>query len=178
MVKLPTSKKHLKKLAYKLAEQEVVENLLHSYLNWWTKQEIQNIVRNGNLVILPLPDQGIQIAHYFITRTNNAWKIASSRSNKTFTFTDKLGAIFYCLFEYKKLYVRSAELLNQSTLLSKLENDEKIYRHKYNMACSKRDGFGQDLWQARLSNTMPQLNLARDQLQKMIKQAKYIKIWD
>ena len=76
------------------------------------------------------------------------------------------------------MYQSSAELLLQDTLLGKLESDEQFYRHKYTIALKKQDSFKQDLWQARLSYTTPHVNLAREHLQKMIKRAKYIKIWD
>lgn len=161
-----------------MAQAQVVENLFNFYLTWWTKQEINTLVNQGNLVILPLENQGLQIAHYQISPARNRWLVKNLRSEKSYLFTEKLSAVFYCLYEHKRRYNQSAELLYQDDLLGKLENDEHIYRHKYIMARKKQDHFAQDLWQARLSETVPRLNFAKDQLQKMIKQAKYIKIWD
>jgi hypothetical protein len=178
MAKSRTSKKQIKRRAYEMAQAQVVENLLTYYLDWWSKQEIHNLVKQNNLVILPLENNGIQISHHSITAHNSSWRVRSNRHDRILMFTEKLSAIFYCLFEHKKLYQRSAEIYYQDRLLGKLENDEQLYRHKYIMAQRKQDQFDQDLWEARLSDTVPRLNLAREQLQKMIKRAKYIKIWD
>jgi hypothetical protein len=178
MAKSRTSKKQVKRMAYEMAEIQVAETLVNCYLTWWTKQEIQSLIKNGDLFILPLPNQGLQIAHFTITPANQLHEVQSGRSDKKLIFSDRLNALFYCLFECKKQFVYSAELLNQDELCRKLENDEKTYRHKYIMASSKKDYFQQDLCNARLSDTMPRLNFAREQLQKMIKRAKYIKIWD
>jgi hypothetical protein len=178
MAKSRTSKKQIKRLAYEMAQAQVVENLFNFYLTWWSKQEIHSLVKNNSLVILPLDNNGLQIAYYTVFQRNNSWHVTSARNDKQFIFTDRMSAIFYCLFEYKKLYNRSAEILYQDNQLRKLENDEKFYRHKYSMALNKHDQFKQDLWESRLSEAVPKLNLARDQLQKMIKRAKYIKIWD
>ena len=130
------------------------------------------------MFILPLPNNSLQIAHFTIKSVDRLYEVHSQRSEKIVIFSDRLNAFFYCLYEYKKFFVSSAELLNQDMLCRKLENDEKSYRHKYITACSKHDYFQQDLWNARLSDTIPRLNFAREQLQKMIKRAKYIKIWD
>lgn len=178
MAKSRTTKKQIKHMAYRMAEAEVVENLLNYYLTWWTKQEIQNLVQQGNLIIIPLENNGLQVAHFTILANNKSWTVKNSRSTTQFTFTEKLCALFYCLYEHKKMYKSSSELFLQDRLLSKLENDELFYRHKYTIALKKQDSFKQDLWAARLSSTTPCVNLAREQLQKMIKRAKYIKIWD
>jgi hypothetical protein len=178
MAKSRTSKKRIKHLAYRMAEAQVVENLLNYYLTWWTKQEIQNLVKQGDLVILPLENDGLQVAHFKILPDHKIWKVVNAKSSRELCFNEKLCALFYCLYEHKKMYRSSAELLLQDTLLGKLENDEQFYRHKYTIALKKQDRFKQDLWEARLSYTTPHVNLAREQLQKMIKRAKYIKIWD
>lgn len=178
MAKSRTTKKRIKRMAYKMAEAQVVENLLNYYLTWWTKQEIQNLVQQGSLIIIPLENDGLQVAHFTIMPNNKTWIVKNSRSSRLLHFNEKLCALFYCLYEHKKMYQSSAELLLQDTLLGKLESDEQFYRHKYTIALKKQDSFKQDLWQARLSYTTPHVNLAREHLQKMIKRAKYIKIWD
>ncbi len=178
MAKSPTSKKQIKRLAYRMAEAQVVENLFNYYLTWWTKQEIHNLVKQGSLVIIPLENHSLQVSHFRISPYKKIWQVSSSRSSVTLDFNEKLSALFYCLYEHKKMYRSSAELLLQDNLLGKLENDEQFYKHKYTIAQKKQDGFKQELWEARLSSTTPHVNLAREQLQKMIKRAKYIKIWD
>lgn len=178
MAKSRTSKKQIKRQAYEMAQAQVVENLLNYYLTWWTKQEIQNLVHQGNLIIIPLENEGLQVAHFSIVPDNKIWRVSSSRSSQQLCFNEKLSALFYCLYEHKKMYQSSTELLLQDRLLGKLENDEQFYRHKYTIALKKHDTFKQELWEARLSSTTPYVNMVREQLQKMIKRAKYIKIWD
>ena len=179
MAESRTAKKRIKKLAHKIAEEQVIDELLTTYLNWWTRQEIQNLVSKGTLLLLPAEHgTGYIIGQFTLKQQEGYWVAVNQSNDVTLTFYDKLASIFYCLFEYRKMYRKSAELWNCDSKLRKLDNDQKLYRHKYKIACEQKNSFAQDLWQARLSDVTPQLMHTQEQLQKMINWAKYIKIWD
>lgn len=179
MAESPITKNRFKKLARKLAEEQVVEELLSTYLNWWTRQEIHKLVSQGTLLLLPTErGQGYIIGHFTLQKQDTYWAALNRRNDKTLVFYDKLAGIFYCLFEHRQMYKKSMELWQYDSKLRKLDNDQRLYRHKYKIACEQKDGFAQDLWQARLSDVTPQLEYVQEQLQKMINWAKYIKIWD
>ena len=174
-----TTKKRIKKLARKLAEQEIAEELMATYLNWWTKQEIHNLVSTGTLVMLPQGQgQSYIIGKNSLEKLDNYWLVTSTQSDVKLLFKEKMSAVFYCLYEHKRMYHASREIWQQDDILRKLDNDQSLYRHKYKIACEKQNSFAQDLWQARLSDVTPRFQDARERLQKMINRAKYIKIWD
>ncbi len=174
-----STKNRIKKLARKIAEKEIAEELMATYLNWWTKQEILHLMNKGTLVVLPAEQgQGYIIGRLRLHKANGCWSVTSDYRDKELVFADKMAAVFYCLYEHKHMFKSSHELWQQDAVLRKLDNDQKFYRHKYKIACEKSNGFAQDLWEARLSDVTPRLLNAQDQLQKMITRAKYIKIWD
>jgi hypothetical protein len=179
MAALPITKKQARRLSTKLAELSVAEELFTTYLAVWTRQEVQDLITQGNLVVLNIPAKnGYRIGKFEVADIGGAWEVTNSGNDNRVTFGEKKSAVFYCLLEYKNMYNRSKELLFQDNEVYKLELDQKLYRHKYKQACQSKDSFGQDLCRARLSDINPRLGYAREQLEKLINSAKYIKIWD
>lgn len=166
-----------KKQARRLAELKVAEELFTTVLAYWTKQEVQSLVRSGTLVVLRIPN-GYRIGQFRMTAMNEMWHVTNEFNDLNYEFANKSAAVFFCLLECKLQYRRSKELLYQDAEVNRLEKDQRILNHKYKKACISKDTFGQDLYQARLSDTNPKLAFAREQLEKLIKSAKYIKIWD
>lgn len=166
-----------KKQARQLAEIKVAEELFTTVLAYWTRQEVQSLVRNGTLLVLRIPN-GYRIGSFRMTARNEMWYVTNEFNDLNYEFANKSAAVFFCLFEYKRYFQRSKELLHQDAEVNRLEKDQRILNHKYKKACTSKDTFGQDLYQARLSDINPKLAFAREQLEKLIKSAKYIKIWD
>jgi hypothetical protein len=179
MVASHITKKRRKQKAYKLAEQQVAEEIMTTYLSWWSKQQIQTLVNTGELIMLPLPNSnGYRINQYDVYPDSGAWAVDNKNNDKKILFSSKISAVMYCLLEYKKLYKRSIELRAQDQSVRRLDHDYQLYRHKYKSASAAHDGFAQDLYDARLSDVGPKLTAAQEYLDKLINSAKYIKIWD
>ena len=173
------SKKQRKQKAYRLAQQQVAEEVVSAYLSWWAGQEVQRLINKGTLLVIPTDSgTGYRIGHFKTTKEGEWWKVTNERSSREMMFSGKFPAVFYCLFECKKLYKKSQELLNQDNIVRQLDNDSRLYRHKYKRACELKNSFAQDLWLARSSDVNPRLTTAQEELQKLINSAKYIKIWD
>jgi hypothetical protein len=179
MAVLPTTKKQRKQQAYHLAEQQVAEELMATYLNWWSKQQIQTLINTGELIMLPLPNSnGYRINQYDVYPEFGWWSVANKNTDRKIIFSSKISAVMFCLLECKKIYSRSMELHTQDQTVRKLDQEYQMYRHKYKSASAAHNGFAQDLWLARLSDVGPRLTAAREYLDKLINSAKYIKIWD
>ena len=179
MAASPTTKKRVKKIARQMAEVQVAEELFGHYLNYWTQKEVSTLVKNGVLVVLPLEHrQGYQVGKYHIWKHNDSWIVLNIGNDSSIRFRDRLAAVFYSVFESRKLFHRAQEIWQADQLVRRLDYDQSFYRHKYKKACELHNEFAQDLYQARLSDVVPQLDFAQEHLQKMIKSAKYIKIWD
>jgi hypothetical protein len=179
MVASHISKKQRKQKAYKLAEQQVAEELVAAYLSWWAGQEVQRLINKGTMLVLPAEKgTGYRIGYFTATKEGEWWRVVNERSSVELQFSSKFPAIFYCLFECKRLYKKSQELLYQDNMVRQLDNDSRLFRHKYKRACELKNSFAQDLWLARSSDVNPRLTAAQEELQKLINSAKYIKIWD
>jgi hypothetical protein len=173
------SKKQRKQKAYDLAQQQVAEEVVSAYLSWWAGQEVQRLINKGTLLVIPADSgTGYRIGHFKTTKEGEWWRVISDRHSTELQFSSKISAVFYCLFECKNLLHKSQELLSHDTMVRQLDNDSRLYRHKYKRACELKNSFAQDLWLARSSDVNPRLTAAQEELQKLINSAKYIKIWD
>jgi len=182
MAKSRTSKKRNPKIlkkATQLAGIQVAEELTVAYVDWWMQQEIKRLISSNTLVILPAPGgDTYQISTSTITKRKECWEVTSSRNDKIKIFSSRESAVFYCLFDYKKLYVRAQEISIYDSHVLNLETDRRFLKHKYMQAREKGQGFEMDLYEARLSDVVPKLEHAKDYLQKLLNSAKYIKLWD
>ena len=174
-----TVKKRAKKLAHKLAEEQVLHELFDHYLVHWSKQELGSLIKQNKLIVLPLDNpKGYQIGRFQLWQQHKNWNVRDIINETTFVFYDKQAAVFYCMFEMLQKYNRSREIKYQDNWVNKLDQDHEFFRHKYKIAQQSKNLFAQDLCEARLSDIKPRLEFAQEQLQKMITSAKYIKIWD
>jgi hypothetical protein len=182
MAKSHTTKKHrnkkLIKKAQQLAEQQVAEELKFAYVDWWVKRELERLVANNVLIIHPEESKSYRIAYFKISQCGDTWQVVNERNQQTLVFSGKSSAVFYCLFEHKQYFDKSRELLTYDRSVQNLESNRKFLSHKYKQAQEKKDGFAQDLCEARLSDVVPRLDDAKEQLQKILNSAKYIKLWD
>jgi hypothetical protein len=182
MAKSHITKKHrnkkLIKQAQQLAEQQVAEELKFAYVDWWVKRELERLVANNVLIIHPEENKSYRIAYFKISQYGDVWHVTNERDRRTLVFSVKSSAVFYCLFEHKQYFDKSQELLIYDRSVQNLESNRKFLNHKYKQALEKKDEFAQDLCEARLSDVVPRLDNAKEQLQKILNSAKYIKLWD
>jgi hypothetical protein len=179
MAKSPTKRnQELKKKARALAEEAVAQDLIYTYLNWWTRKQVDQLVHTGNLVIMPA-DNGYMLGkHQIINNQNDGWTVLNQHDDILGYFSTCQTAVLYSLFEQKHLYSRSNVLKICDHEVIKLDNNVRYFRHKYKHAIANGQGFKADLWEARLSDSVPKLEHAKDELQKLVISAKYMKVWD
>lgn len=174
-----TTKKQRKKAAWQMATEQVAEEVVTAYLSWWTKQEIQRLISNGALVVYPAANgKGHYVCNSHVWKDGGWWRVQKNNSDTILTFFDRQAAIFYCLFDHKKMFQKSLDILQHDYTVRKLEQDQQIYKYKYKQAQETNNWFARDLWNARLSDVNPRLEQAEEQLRKLVNSAKYIKLWD
>lgn len=180
MAASPTKKKQVKKLARNLAEKQVVADIMYTYLNWWTRQEIDRLVTSGELLLIPAEHGGYYVGKYLITQTTHSgWEVCDAWGDHIGYFSGCQIAVFYSMFEQKNWFKKATDLKRQDREFLKLDNDVKFYHHKYKQARATGSGFDVDLWEARLSDSTPRLDHAREELQKLVTSAKYTnKVWE
>ena len=92
-----------------------------------------------------------------------------------FDFFSRKDAIFYCIAMHQKEHILANEIKNSDALLGKLEFDAMQYRAGYKNAIEKGDGFREDYYSARYTDTMDRLEEVKKELKKTLNLAKYIK---
>jgi len=173
-----TKKRQIKKLAESMAVEKVMDDLMGAYVDIWAHKELDNLIKSGFLVFMPISN-GYQIGKYSIVKVSSGrWQVLNQWHETMAELFNNQSAVFYAIFEQQKQYSKSQELLLQDRIVGNLLSDYELYRHKYKRACSTQDAFGCDLCMARLSDLTPKLAHASDQLKKLVKLAKYNKVWE
>lgn len=169
-------KSYIKNVNKKFSVDTLV-NGAHKYVRNWTKQEATKILRT-ELVILPT-SWGLQVGKYAVKYKNNMWQVFNVFDELVDYFSCKQSAVTYCVLEQTNRIKTSMELRHQDTRLSKLVQDQTNYLRRRITALKNNDSVTVDVIDARMSESDSLLNLARKDLEKTLRNTKYLKgIWE
>jgi hypothetical protein len=181
-----TAKKRHKKFnkkiyekATKLATDEAVEQVLLGYLSIWSTKELNRICAVHDFVCVPLGKDHYRVGRFDLEKQPNGyWLVSDCDGYAQHEFGNQQAAVFFCLYETRHLYARAREFKDCDNELSKTRQEVNYLREKLRRASLKKDNFGIDLFQARLSNMLPKLLVCETNLQKTLISAKYSKVWE
>jgi hypothetical protein len=175
--KKPT--KNLVELANTQAATETIAQLLARLLDKWTKSELSRLVANNRLVCIDLSKNLYRIGNHTLQKhKDQSWSVRGIDGQFVHSFISKHAAVFYCLYESKRMYHKSREFLNMDAELDRMSKQVTEYVTYLKLAIEHKDTFKQDLYIARLSYAAPKLELLETNLQKSIISAKYSKVWE
>lgn len=106
---------------------------------------------------------------------NKCWSVYEKNTH-VFDFFTRKDAIFYCIAVHQKQLSLADEIKTQDSLLSRLEFEAILYRHRYKNATNKRDEWGIEYYSTKYTETMNRLDQVKKDLQKTLNLAKYIKV--
>ena len=156
---------------------EDLAKLAQKYVQNWTRTEAQKMIRD-ELVILPTK-WGLQVGKYAVKNAGFMWHVYNIFEELVESFTCKQSAVTYCILEQTNRFNMAQELQRQDTRISKLEQDQTNYVRRRAAALKDKDSITVDMLEARLSESDSLLNLAREDLEKTLIKAKYLKgIWE
>jgi hypothetical protein len=142
----------------------------------FTEQELDRI--SGGPRDLPFCYQigfDVLVGHYKVVKIDNrCWRVVNGTTN-IFDFFSRKDAIFYCIALHQKEHTLANDIKKADTLLGRLEVDAIQYRSGYKKAVEKGDGFREDYYSARYTDTMDRLEEVKKELKKTLNLAKYIK---
>ena len=152
-------------------------NLATHYIKHWTKNEAHRLAKQ-ELAIIPAK-WGFRVGKYFVKDTNQGWRVENPSNELINNFTSKRSAVAWCIMYQSDRFKISERLLAQDSKLSKLLQDQMNYSYSKQQAYKKRDYFTVDVIEARLAQTVQHLEYARNDLEKTLNSAKYLKgIWE
>lgn len=168
-----------KKRAAVRAQIETAADLVSGYVKHWTRQEADRLLKTESTPLIVPTKTGWKIGRYeIVTQTQGYWTVFDSNKEHPLDFAEKRSAILYCISHQTRRYSLAQDVLLKDQHYAKLNTDYIYYEHCIRRASKRGDMFAVDALRARSDDTKHKLETARNDLQKTLNQAKYIKIWD
>jgi hypothetical protein len=178
MAKSATAKKS--KIKYRASKQEQ-ESMGHAvdlavqYVNQWKLHEITRMIQRKAPVCIPVGDRGYVVGHHVvIPTTEGTWDLHGYSRGKINNFSSPGAALAYSMCDQSGRIKIAQEIMESDRLVQKYQ--ENLARGKYRLAQARARN---DIWRMDFFTTLTQesqlyLTDARNQLQKNLKQTKYM----
>ena len=158
---------------------DAVIQLAAQYISAWTQKEFTQISVNKKIpLIWPIPGGGYIIGHRRIVPHQGYWQLQDYSHRPVHTFDSKQSAIFYSLCDQVKSYHLADMIRITDSEVMRLKNDVIHYDRSLERGIKQKDTVAISIWSARLDEARIKLAAVQIQLQKSIKSAKYLKVWD
>lgn len=149
------------------------------YISAWTQREFAALAKNKKMPLCwPLESGGYVIGKNRVLPYNGYWQLQNHNHEPVHVFESKQSAIFYCLCEHIKSTHLADNIRVADNKSLRLKNDVAHYSASLERAIQRKNSFDIDVWSARLDDAKLRLKMAQEQLQKAIKSAKALKVWD
>jgi hypothetical protein len=181
MVKSYTRRKFVKKKATNKPPDQITQltNAATDYIKQWTRRELGKIQDNQETNICIPVKNGYKIGLYNLrVNANKTCEVYDRNEDLVHVFENKISAVLYTIYTIKKKYYQADQLLALDTEINKNYTDMLSLRRGLERARLEKDFVSMDIRQNRLEIAEKQLALARDQISKIHKEAKYLKVWE
>lgn len=147
------------------------------YVVEWTTSEARRLLRQE--LVITETARGYQVGKFTVENSGVTWIVNDQWGALINYFSCKKSAIIWCLLSQTGKLTASQKLLKEDSLVNKLSQDITYYTFGKQRALKNGDYFKADLCDARLTSTALPLSRARDDLEKTLNSAKYLKgIWE
>ena len=137
----------------------------------WAKKELAELRNSPNPICLQLTNGDFLVGTQKVHKVNDTcWTVDN------FEFRDKRCAIFYCALAHRSKFLEANSIRKLDTLVGKLEEDKLFFRYKLDKAHLLNDQFRIDLFGSRYDDSKKKLVQSKEQLEKIITQAKYLQV--
>jgi len=118
----------------------------------------------------------VLVGKYRVHKINEScWQVIEG-NQQLFDFFNRKDAIYYCIALHKEKIQLAKDIRDCDSLLNRLEFDASLYRLRYKKAQTKGDGWGQDFYSTRYTETMDRIENVKKEIKKNLNLAKYIKV--
>lgn len=178
MAKSATAKKS--KIKYRASQQEqdsigVAVDLAVRYVNQWKLDEIARMIQRKTPVCIPVGDRGYVVGHQAIIPSHDGtWDLHGYSRGKINTFSTRAAAVAYSMCDQSGKIKISQEIMESDRLVRKYQENLARSRHRLAQARARNDIWRMDLFTTMIQESQLYLTDAQDQLQKNLKQTKYM----
>ena len=157
---------------------QAVTTAASDYITQWTKHELHKLQRVETSPICIPTKNGYKIGLYSLKLfPNKTCEVYDHNTEYVHTFENKISAVLYAILSIKRRYAAAREIIQLDTEINKNYTDMLAFRRSINCALQRKDYDTVDVKVARLEIAETRLTLARDQVAKVHKHAKWHKIW-
>ena len=149
-------------------------------ISQWTQVQLSDIKKKQKLpVCWALSSGAYMIGNYLVEqKLTKTWRTSDHNREFVHNFVSKTAAILYCLCIQVGQLVLANKLRKHDAELGLLETDAEFFRYSLLTAKNNKNDFKISLWVARLTQNLAQQRHARSLLEKTLKSAKYLKLWE
>lgn len=177
MAKSHTTKQARAEFEVQLETLKTASEIVTAYVKRWSKDEIQRLIKNNELPLIPLKD-GLQVGRQKIKLVAQNWTLFNDYNEPLQNFTTKKSAALYSLLTQSRRYKSADEILGKDQKVSKLESDFQHYESMMRRAAKRKDYVTIDIIASRYYDAKIVLDLARNDLEKTLRMNKYLKVWE
>ena len=156
---------------------EVAADIASQYIKEWAQQEARKLLKTQPLIVPA--SWGYQVGRFKVSRLRSGqWSVQNEYNELINNFTSRRSAILYSVLYQIGRFAASKEILQCDQTVGKLEADMAHYAHSIKRATERNDYVTVDVVSARYYDTQHKLSQARNDLEKSLNQAKYVKVWE
>jgi hypothetical protein len=160
-------------------QMEKATDIVSGYVKHWAKEEANRLLKTENTPIIVPTKTGYKVGKFTLTRQPaDYWIVTDINNEHPIAFAEKRAAVLYCINYQLRKFTTAQDILLKDQSFAKLNTDYMYYEHCIRQAVKRGDMFAVDVLKARSIDTKSKLEYARNELEKSLNQAKYIKIWD
>ena len=136
----------------------------------WTKHELDELQRSSKIpVCIQLQTGDYLVGTFKVEKVSTTlWKVGGVE------FSDKRGAIFFCVATHLRRINDANELRDADALVGNLESEKLIFRTRLDTAHLALDQFKIDLYTSRFEDVKRKLARAKQEFEKVINKIRYI----
>ena len=136
----------------------------------WAQKELTELQKTSKApIVIELANGDYTVATFKVEKVSPVcWRVG------TLEFMDKRSAIFYCALSHLSKFSEARELCAIDAIVGKLDLDKAMFRVKLDRAHETNDQFKIDLFSSRYEDVKIRLIRARQDLEKLMQQYKYI----
>lgn len=147
-------------------------------LDNWAHRELLHLRNNADFpIFVPLSKTSWAVGKYTVNQlASHQWAVTQD-TKVIHVFYSKQAAVFYSVFNQCHKYKSADGILESDRAVAKHNDEVEFYTARLATQSKKVDEFTQQLRWIRYLDAKAKLKTARAELEKMLNQAKYNKIW-
>jgi hypothetical protein len=155
---------------------EAIVGIINQIKEFTYSQLYEIITKSKDPLVYAVSDTEYVLSRYIVVKTNDVWRVMTHLGDIDHDFHNKNSAIIYAIMLMQNKINLSEKIAKADTEVLYSKNEMDLYRAKLTAASKGQDAFKQELYAAKFSNSRVRYINAREDLEKTLRTAKYLKL--